>query len=63
MREGEADDGDRSRHQTAAQSADYVSFQNIKSNNNGNVSARLEFRMQAQCEADYTEYPSVSWPG
>ncbi|CAI4227487.1 unnamed protein product [Auanema sp. JU1783] len=46
------------KHQTATQASDYVSFQNIQSNNNGNVTARLEYRIQAQCEIDYTEYPS-----
>ncbi|CAJ0606475.1 unnamed protein product [Cylicocyclus nassatus] len=46
------------KHQTGQQSADYVTFQSLSSNNNGNVTGRLEFRIQAHCEIDYTEYPS-----
>ncbi|KAJ1372419.1 hypothetical protein KIN20_034583 [Parelaphostrongylus tenuis] len=46
------------KHQTAQQSSDYVTFQSLSSNNNGNVTGRLEFRIQAHCEIDYTEYPS-----
>ncbi|KIH60089.1 hypothetical protein ANCDUO_09667 [Ancylostoma duodenale] len=45
-------------HQTGQQSSDYVTFQSLSSNNNGNVTGRLEFRIQAHCEIDYTEYPS-----
>ncbi|KHJ99678.1 hypothetical protein OESDEN_00332 [Oesophagostomum dentatum] len=46
------------RHQTGQQSSDYVTFQSLSTNNNGNVTGRLEFRIQAHCEIDYTEYPS-----
>uniref|UniRef100_A0A1I7XDA7 Neur_chan_LBD domain-containing protein n=1 Tax=Heterorhabditis bacteriophora TaxID=37862 RepID=A0A1I7XDA7_HETBA len=46
------------KHQTASQSADFVTFQSLQSNNNGNISGRLEFRIQAHCDIDYTEYPS-----
>ncbi|VDM55802.1 unnamed protein product, partial [Angiostrongylus costaricensis] len=46
------------KHQTGQQSSDYVTFQSLSSNNNGNVTGRLEFRIQAHCEIDYTEYPS-----
>ncbi|VDL87008.1 unnamed protein product [Nippostrongylus brasiliensis] len=48
------------KHQTGQSSADYVTFQSLSSNNNGNVTGRLEFRIQAHCDIDYTEYPSVS---
>ncbi|CAD6191506.1 unnamed protein product [Caenorhabditis auriculariae] len=47
------------KYQTVSQSVDYVTFHDLKSNNNGNVTARLEFRMHAQCDIDYTEYPNV----
>ncbi|KAK6736338.1 hypothetical protein RB195_019175 [Necator americanus] len=46
------------KHQTGQQSSDYVTFQSLSTNNNGNVTGRLEFRIQAHCEIDYTEYPS-----
>ncbi|PAV84498.1 hypothetical protein WR25_25247 [Diploscapter pachys] len=46
------------KHDTAGQSSDYVTYQNIESNNKGNVTARLEFRIQAQCEMDYSDYPN-----
>ncbi|KAK6030357.1 hypothetical protein OSTOST_03514 [Ostertagia ostertagi] len=57
---GEKDAGpcECSRHQTGQQSSDYVTFQSLSSNNNGNVTGRLEFRIQAHCDIDYTEYPS-----
>lgn len=44
--------------QTGSQSTDFVNFHDIQSNYNGNVTARLEFRMKAQCTVDYTEYPN-----
>ncbi|CAI5442717.1 unnamed protein product [Caenorhabditis angaria] len=46
------------KHQTVAQSVDYVTFNDLQSNSNGNVTASLEFRMHAQCDIDYTEYPN-----
>ncbi|EFO83316.1 CRE-LGC-27 protein [Caenorhabditis remanei] len=44
--------------QTGSQSTDFVNYHDIQSNYNGNVTARLEFRMKAQCTIDYTEYPN-----
>lgn len=44
--------------QTGSQSTDFVNYHDIQSNYNGNVTARLEFRMKAQCVIDYTEYPN-----
>ncbi|CCD70545.1 Neurotransmitter-gated ion-channel ligand-binding domain-containing protein [Caenorhabditis elegans] len=44
--------------QTGSQSTDFVNYHDIQSNYNGNVTARLEFRMKAQCQIDYTEYPN-----
>ncbi|GMS82720.1 hypothetical protein PENTCL1PPCAC_4895 [Pristionchus entomophagus] len=44
--------------QTSAQSVDYTNYQNIEARMTGNVTARLEFRMQAQCEIDYSDYPN-----
>uniref|UniRef100_A0A8R1DR98 Neur_chan_LBD domain-containing protein n=1 Tax=Caenorhabditis japonica TaxID=281687 RepID=A0A8R1DR98_CAEJA len=46
------------RLQTGSQSTDFVNYHDISSNYNGNVTARLEFRMKAQCQIDYTEYPN-----
>uniref|UniRef100_A0A914UH63 Neurotransmitter-gated ion-channel ligand-binding domain-containing protein n=1 Tax=Plectus sambesii TaxID=2011161 RepID=A0A914UH63_9BILA len=45
------------KHQTSMQASDYTTYQNINAKNTGNVTARLEFRMQAQCEIDFTKYP------
>ncbi|KAL3994517.1 Neurotransmitter-gated ion-channel ligand binding domain family protein [Acanthocheilonema viteae] len=45
------------RFQTSSQSGDYAQFYNIVAKNNGNVTGRLEFKMQAHCDIDYTNFP------
>ncbi|KHN83749.1 Acetylcholine receptor subunit beta [Toxocara canis] len=45
------------KHQTSAQSGEYVQYQNILAKNNGNMTARLEFKIQAHCQIDYTNFP------
>lgn len=49
------------RFQTSSQSGDYAQFYNIVAKNNGNVTGRLEFKMQAHCDIDYTNFPDVSF--
>ncbi|CAB3411083.1 unnamed protein product [Caenorhabditis bovis] len=46
------------KHSTVSQSVDYVTYNDLQTNYNGNITAKLEFRMHAQCEIDYTEYPN-----
>ncbi|EJW71849.1 hypothetical protein WUBG_17244 [Wuchereria bancrofti] len=48
------------RFQTSSQSGDYAQFYNIVAKNSGNVTGRLEFKMQAHCDIDYTNFPDVS---
>uniref|UniRef100_A0A0M3IY43 Neur_chan_LBD domain-containing protein n=1 Tax=Anisakis simplex TaxID=6269 RepID=A0A0M3IY43_ANISI len=45
------------KHQTSAQSGEYVQYQNILAKNNGNLTARLEYKIQAHCQIDYTNFP------
>ncbi|VIO94371.1 Uncharacterized protein BM_BM7129 [Brugia malayi] len=45
------------RFQTSSQSGDYAQFYNIVAKNSGNVTGRLEFKMQAHCDIDYTNFP------
>ncbi|VDD92517.1 unnamed protein product [Enterobius vermicularis] len=45
------------KHQTSAQAGEYTQYQNILVKNNGNVTARLEYKIQAHCEIDYTNFP------
>ncbi|VDK50453.1 unnamed protein product, partial [Gongylonema pulchrum] len=45
------------RFQTSSQSGDYAQFYNVVAKNNGNVTGRLEFKMQAHCDIDYTNFP------
>ncbi|EJD76273.1 hypothetical protein, variant [Loa loa] len=43
--------------QTSTQNGDYAQFYNIVAKNNGNVTGRLEFKMQAHCDIDYSNFP------
>ena len=41
------------------QSGDFSTYKNVRAYNNGTIQAALEFRVQATCDTDYTNYPSV----
>ncbi|TMS35735.1 hypothetical protein L596_003066 [Steinernema carpocapsae] len=45
------------KHQTSMQSSDYTTFQGTVAKSNGNITTRMEYRMQAHCETDFTDYP------
>ncbi|CAJ0564195.1 unnamed protein product, partial [Mesorhabditis spiculigera] len=45
-------------YQTASSTSDYTSYQGINAKYTGNITARLEFRMQAECQVDYSDFPN-----
>uniref|UniRef100_A0A1I7VLV1 Neur_chan_LBD domain-containing protein n=1 Tax=Loa loa TaxID=7209 RepID=A0A1I7VLV1_LOALO len=47
--------------QTSTQNGDYAQFYNIVAKNNGNVTGRLEFKMQAHCDIDYSNFPDLNY--
>ncbi|KAF8354435.1 hypothetical protein PRIPAC_96058, partial [Pristionchus pacificus] len=48
------------KYQTSAQTVDYINYEHLKTTMTGNVTARLEYRVQARCEIDYADYPNAS---
>lgn len=48
------------RYQTSVQAGDFTIYKDLTIYNTGNVTAMLEFRMQAKCDIDYHNYPAVS---
>ncbi|VDN50589.1 unnamed protein product [Dracunculus medinensis] len=47
--------------QMEAQAGDHLQYQNIVAKSNGNITARLEFRIIAHCDIDYRHFPDVNF--
>uniref|UniRef100_A0A1I7ZEA5 Neur_chan_LBD domain-containing protein n=1 Tax=Steinernema glaseri TaxID=37863 RepID=A0A1I7ZEA5_9BILA len=45
------------KHQTSMQTSDYTAFQGTVTKSNGNITTRMEYRIQAHCDTDFTDFP------
>lgn len=46
------------KYKTSVQANDFTIYQDILATKAGNMSARLEYRMQARCQVDFSNYPN-----
>uniref|UniRef100_A0AC35U576 Neur_chan_LBD domain-containing protein n=1 Tax=Rhabditophanes sp. KR3021 TaxID=114890 RepID=A0AC35U576_9BILA len=43
--------------QNTAQSSDYIVYKDIKARNTGNITTRMEYKVEAECDTDYSDFP------
>ncbi|CEF60113.1 Neurotransmitter-gated ion-channel ligand-binding domain-containing protein [Strongyloides ratti] len=41
----------------SAQNSDFTFFKNIKARNTGNITTRMEYKVEADCNTDYSDFP------